>query len=49
MGVELFDKRQYSVAEAKLKQAQKYITDRSSPRAARLSRYLARIDEIRGH
>jgi tetratricopeptide (TPR) repeat protein len=47
MGIEHFDARQYAVAEERLREAQKWIGDATTPAGDRLRDYLARLAEIR--
>jgi tetratricopeptide (TPR) repeat protein len=47
-GAEAYGARQYSVANARFKEAQKYVPDSSSAQSARLGEYMARLREIRG-
>jgi tetratricopeptide (TPR) repeat protein len=46
-GVESFGKQQYAVAETQFKEADRYITDKSSPLGQRLQGQVARLREIR--
>ena len=47
MGAENLAKNEYAAAEVRFKAAQKYITDRSSPRGQQLQEYVGRIRAIR--
>jgi hypothetical protein len=46
-GAESLGKGEYAAAEVRFKNAQKYITDRSSPRGLQLQQYLSRIRAVR--
>jgi Tfp pilus assembly protein PilF len=46
-GAESLAKGEYAAAEVRLKSAQKYVTDRSSPRGQQLQEYMARIRAVR--
>lgn len=46
-GVEHYQKQQYAVAEARFAEAEKYVTDRESPRAIKIQDYLGRLRSIR--
>ena len=46
-GAESLAKGEFSAAEVRLKTAQKYITDRSSPRGLQLQEYMSRIRAVR--
>jgi predicted metal-dependent hydrolase len=45
--VEHYQKQQYAVAEARFAEAEKYVTDRDSPRAIKIQDYLGRLRSIR--
>jgi hypothetical protein len=47
MAAEAYGKQQYSVADDQLKDASKYITDRSSPQAQQLEDYRSKLRSIR--
>jgi hypothetical protein len=47
MVAEHYAKQQYALAEARLKEAQKWVTDRDSPQGRRLEDYQARLRDIR--
>jgi tetratricopeptide (TPR) repeat protein len=47
MGKEHFEAHEYAIAEARLTEAQKYITDKGSPQAATMNDYLERLRAIR--
>jgi tetratricopeptide (TPR) repeat protein len=46
-GIAHFERQQFAMAEAQLREAQKYVTDRESEQGRRLARYTARLREIR--
>jgi tetratricopeptide (TPR) repeat protein len=46
-GVEHYQRQEYAVAEARFAEAEKYITDRGSPRAIKIQDYQARLRSIR--
>jgi len=47
MAADLYAKQQYSSAEVRLKEAEKYVTDRTSPQGLMLQDYQSRIQAIR--
>jgi uncharacterized protein HemY len=47
LGTEAFGKQQYAVAQDRLDDASKYITDRSSPRGQTLAEYQGRLRAMR--
>jgi tetratricopeptide (TPR) repeat protein len=47
MATEHFAQEQYAMADAKFKEAEKWISDRSSPRGRRVQEHLKRLREIR--
>jgi tetratricopeptide (TPR) repeat protein len=46
-GVEHYKKQEYAMAEVRFSEAEKYVTDRSSPRGVRIQEYLGRLRSIR--
>jgi tetratricopeptide (TPR) repeat protein len=46
-GVEYYKKQEYAMAEVRFAEAEKYVTDRSSPRGVRIQDYLGRLRSIR--
>jgi tetratricopeptide (TPR) repeat protein len=46
-GIAHYQKEEYAVAEARLLEADKYLTDRNSPSAFKIQDYLARLRSIR--
>jgi hypothetical protein len=47
MAQEHYGRQQFAMAEARLRDAQKWVTDRNSPQGRKLEDYLARLREIR--
>jgi tetratricopeptide (TPR) repeat protein len=47
-GAEAYAARHYAVAEARFREAKKYVTDAASPQGVKLAEHLARLREIRG-
>lgn len=48
MGTAAYSQKQYAIAQSRLNEAAKYVTDKSSPQGLRLQDYQARLREIRG-
>jgi predicted metal-dependent hydrolase len=48
MAAEHLGQREYASAEARLKDAQRYITDKNSPQGLRLQDQLSQLSQIRG-
>jgi tetratricopeptide (TPR) repeat protein len=46
-GIAHYQKQEYAVAEARFAEADKYVTDRNTPRGIRIQDYLARLRSIR--
>jgi len=46
-GIEHYGRQEYAVAEARLAEAEKFITDRASPRGIKIQDYLGRLRSIR--
>lgn len=47
MGMEHYAAQQYSIAEARFKEAKKWVTDKSSPQGQKVQEYLGRLDALR--
>lgn len=47
MGLQHFAQREYGVAEARFKEAEKYVTDKNSPRGLKVQDHLGRLKDIR--